>query len=508
MKRQYLPDNEDFTYLSEILRYMKKTEMNRRCNINCHSPQISWRRLLVDWMCVVASKLNIGSFSTHLAIKLLDSFMGGHDIEEHRLHFVSIGCLRIATKFEEKDSRVPNLKSISALLPEKYQRGFSVAEYRPLEEMILKYIDWNVFVPTASHFVDMLMPFCIQEKNTVIAHLEQRNSKRIPLSKSFQIVEKNFKEHVSYFLDVSLQAIELMHKLPSRVAAATIYCSRQMCALTPTWTSELEIISGLAFSQFEDCSTILQNVYENALRDDAENNAQIPAKRAHTVGYQRETPLKKQKLSNTTTNDIHEVAPHNLTSVSNDYSNCTAKFPVVELGRKVSSLNEKNTEIPIIDISPDEGYSSMSCSSTGIDREDSIRHSASDDIFMDPNEISDENIECDSFNKCTSSNKHGNINALHDLASTAKSWKLQENKCLEASERTDPVTFTSNHFILNCTRNLKFDDYQEESSQNSFPVLQDGDEYMTKNNKRLSMNNSYDNMSYKEDINPEVIVID
>merc|ERR1712226_1363626 len=100
----------------------------------------------------------------------------------------------------------------------------------------------------------------------------------------------------------------------------------------------------------------------------------------------------------TTTNNIYEVVPHNLTSVSN-------------------------------------GYSSMSCSSSGIDREDSIRHSASDAIFMDPNEISDENIECDSFNKCTSSNKHGNINALHDLASTAKGWKLQENKCLEASER-------------------------------------------------------------------------
>jgi hypothetical protein len=39
------------------------------------------RRHLVDWTSIVAEKLKLTSTTLHLAIKILDYFMDGHDIQ-------------------------------------------------------------------------------------------------------------------------------------------------------------------------------------------------------------------------------------------------------------------------------------------------------------------------------------------------------------------------------------------------------------------------------------------
>merc|ERR1719300_1727809 len=54
----------------------------------------------------MASDLKISTLTVHLAIKLLDHFMSGHDIEEAQLFLVCLGCLQLASKVIEKASRI------------------------------------------------------------------------------------------------------------------------------------------------------------------------------------------------------------------------------------------------------------------------------------------------------------------------------------------------------------------------------------------------------------------
>jgi hypothetical protein len=42
------------------------------------------RRHLVDWTSIVAEKLKLTSSTLHLAVRILDYFMDGHDIQVHR----------------------------------------------------------------------------------------------------------------------------------------------------------------------------------------------------------------------------------------------------------------------------------------------------------------------------------------------------------------------------------------------------------------------------------------
>ncbi len=70
-----------------------------------------FQRYMVDWVCLVCGSLKLTNMTMHLAVKLMDYFMADHDISEEQLHFVGIGCILIAAKYEEKDSMVPNLHS-------------------------------------------------------------------------------------------------------------------------------------------------------------------------------------------------------------------------------------------------------------------------------------------------------------------------------------------------------------------------------------------------------------
>ena len=57
---------------------------------NGTSPQLGARRPLVDWLSQIRERLRLEHDSLHLAVKIMDLFMDGHDIEQPQLYFVSI----------------------------------------------------------------------------------------------------------------------------------------------------------------------------------------------------------------------------------------------------------------------------------------------------------------------------------------------------------------------------------------------------------------------------------
>ena len=70
------------------------------------SPQLQFRSGLVSWLIGTSKELGLHPSTIHLAIKILDSFMDGHNIEQEKLTLVAIAALTIAAKFAEKETKV------------------------------------------------------------------------------------------------------------------------------------------------------------------------------------------------------------------------------------------------------------------------------------------------------------------------------------------------------------------------------------------------------------------
>ena len=68
-------------YTMDILSWLKMKERNSGRFIRRQSPQLEKRTQMVDWTCDVAEKLGLRQSSLHLAVKLIDLFMDGHDIQ-------------------------------------------------------------------------------------------------------------------------------------------------------------------------------------------------------------------------------------------------------------------------------------------------------------------------------------------------------------------------------------------------------------------------------------------
>ena len=68
-------------YTKDIMSWLKVKERKSFYYIRRQSPQLEKRSELVDWTTKVAEKLGLHQSSLHLAVRLLDLFMDGHDIQ-------------------------------------------------------------------------------------------------------------------------------------------------------------------------------------------------------------------------------------------------------------------------------------------------------------------------------------------------------------------------------------------------------------------------------------------
>jgi len=457
IKRQYLPDSLESPYVSEIVVYMKKLEIERFGKISL-SPQISWRSHLVNWIFTVASELKVGANAIHLAVKLLDGFMSGHNIEVHRLNFVSIGCLLIASKFEEKDSKVPKLKTVCAFLPNDVK--IILDEYRCLEEMVLKYFKWNINIPTTSHFLEIFLPYSTSYE------LDDLNIFQQEYGFSHEHCSQNMKEKlldvISAFSDASLQETCLMSKFPSRVASAIIFCSRQICNIHPAWSDDLKNITGLLKSQFEDCITILQNSYDVAVK----------SSKKKMKGLDFDEEISPRVRSGNKRTDGRKVRNRNRRKPKLDQSNyAPPKVPIIDLDDDSSDINDDNREVTIVEISPDDGYSSMgSNSSSGAYNLDNAI--SKENRMCKKVEFLKESKQNDQCDGTRPRKKHKNNIEANSVMSPDYPWYLRTNDFKKniCSKNSDHLLKDENvrHLKHNrCKKNLKFDNTNAPDEDNN-----------------------------------------
>jgi len=256
-------------YADDIMKWMKiqeeKTEEFKR-----QSPQLSRRRHLVDWTSVVAEKLKLTNCTLHLAVKMLDYFMDGHDIQDPQLYLVCLGSLLLAAKMEEKDSNVPKCSQLNAFV----KNHFPLSDFLSLEFVILTFFNWSLCIPTACHFTEMLLPYAILPSDS-------HNGGPIV---SFREAKDYYHQYVKYFLDIALQEVAFVDTLPSLLAASLIAASRMAFGLTPTWPVALATRSGYKREQLQPYTDVLLSTFRKDTTK-SNNNDNTAAEEAQDEGY-------------------------------------------------------------------------------------------------------------------------------------------------------------------------------------------------------------------------------
>jgi len=262
-------------YYHDIIAW-QKTREQQSMEYKRQSPQISKRRHLVDWTSIVAEKLKLTSCTVHLAIKILDYFMDGHDIQDPQLYLVCLGSLLLASKVEEKESNVPKCSELNAFT----KNQFPLSDFISLEIVILKYFNWNLCLPTACYFAEMWLPYAICETDS-------HNYGPIV---SFREAKAYFHQYVKYFLDLAMQESVFISTPPSLLAASLLAAARAAFGLTPQWPKNLVGITGYEMKSLGPFTDILLSTFKRDASEDQEMSACYPEDMEETDdGYQSGT---------------------------------------------------------------------------------------------------------------------------------------------------------------------------------------------------------------------------
>ncbi|KAK2183764.1 hypothetical protein NP493_296g01008 [Ridgeia piscesae] len=229
------------------------------------SPQIGFRRYLVDWLSLICDVYQISSTARYLTVALLDYFMDRFDVDDQQLRLVALGSLLVAAKFEEHEVNIPKSHDLNSYVPPP---GYAPRDYMHMELTLLDSFAWNVCLPTPAHFTDYFLLGLVQEL--------QRDKGEEGDVRSWadgSPVMKYLGKYVTYFLEISMQDHIYRNYLPSLVATACIASSRWCLHITPPWTGELENLSGYTW---DDLHPLVQNMLSTHHTDEQLTNKQCP----------------------------------------------------------------------------------------------------------------------------------------------------------------------------------------------------------------------------------------
>jgi len=237
----------DSHYVKDVLAWMKDKEA-RMNPLELRSPQLPMRRMLVEWTCSKAVKLNLTTQTVHLAVVLLDHFMAGHHIEDPQLYLVCLGSLQLAAKIHEKETNIPRAKYLVTLLP----HPLSLSAFLSLEFVMLNYFRWDICLPTTAYLTELLIP------NIIHASDEQDGQTIV----NFRRVKEELHRTVKMMMDLSLQEGSMVLVAPSLMASSILQASRRVCGVSPCWPSQMESLTGYNKDQLETVTDSLVSLHK------------------------------------------------------------------------------------------------------------------------------------------------------------------------------------------------------------------------------------------------------
>ncbi|KAJ3588327.1 hypothetical protein NHX12_011920 [Muraenolepis orangiensis] len=222
------------------------------------SPQIGMRRYFADLLAILSNRYQLCPTARHLAVYLLDLFMDHYDVAIKQLYVIALSCLLLASKFEEKEDRVPKLEQLNSL-------GFMCSlnlvlnkkDLTKMELLLLQTFGWNLCMPTPAHFIDYYLHASVQEGDLY------NGWPLSSLSKTKAFMDK----YTHYFLEVSLQDHAFMSFRPSQVAAACVAASRICLQISPNWNTALHLLTGYSWDHLTQCIELMLLAHDNDVKE-------------------------------------------------------------------------------------------------------------------------------------------------------------------------------------------------------------------------------------------------
>uniref|UniRef100_A0A7S3Q0F9 Cyclin N-terminal domain-containing protein n=2 Tax=Chaetoceros debilis TaxID=122233 RepID=A0A7S3Q0F9_9STRA len=153
------------------------------------------RSILVDWLVEVHLKFKLVPETLYLTINLIDRFLEKEDISRPKLQLVGVTSLLIASKYEE--IYPPELRDLVYICDHAYSKELILE----MEYKMLTTLEYRITIPSAHAFL--------------VRYLKAAHADR-------KIVQLS-----CYILDGTLQSYNLLHFLPSQLAAASVLIARK-----------------------------------------------------------------------------------------------------------------------------------------------------------------------------------------------------------------------------------------------------------------------------------------
>lgn len=237
-------------YIDDIIQVLRERESSR-LRFNYISPQVEYRKLLVDFIRNLSDYRGFRRTTVFLGVYILDVFMDNHQIVLERLNLVATVCLLLAAKMEEIEAKVPKFAEIKRITTISYP----INDCINLETMILRFFEWDLIIPTVMNFIEIYI-------ETIITEADYQYHKKFVATidrtyKNLAELKRDVAPIVFEFLDLILYKIKLLQEIPSRLAASIIAATRYVLYLEPVWSDNLVLITGYELSQLEDLTSEL-----------------------------------------------------------------------------------------------------------------------------------------------------------------------------------------------------------------------------------------------------------
>ncbi|KAM4034968.1 cyclin-J [Anomaloglossus baeobatrachus] len=230
------------------------------------SPQLNLRRYFADLIAIVSNRFKLCPTARHLAVYLLDLFMDRYDISIQQLHIVALSCLLLASKFEDKEDRVPKLDQLNSLgCMTNMSLVLTKQNLLHMELLLLETFEWNLCLPTPAHFIEYYLSIAVHDTDL------HDGWPMICLEKTKIYMAK----YADYFLEVSLQDHVFLNYIPSLVAAACVAASRIILRLTPSWPTRLHRLTVYSWDILVPCIERLLIAHDNDVKEANKHKSQL-----------------------------------------------------------------------------------------------------------------------------------------------------------------------------------------------------------------------------------------
>jgi len=153
------------------------------------------RSILVDWLVEVHLKFKLVPETLYLTVNIIDRYLSKTEVSRPKLQLVGVTALLIASKYEE--IYPPELRDLVYIC----DRAYSKLEILDMEEIILKKLEYQITIPSAHAFL--------------VRYLKAAHA------------DKKIVQLSCFILDGTLQSYNMLHYLPSQLAAAAVFIARR-----------------------------------------------------------------------------------------------------------------------------------------------------------------------------------------------------------------------------------------------------------------------------------------